>query len=176
MRLYSYSLVVLRMSVASTTAFVPQATTQVRTLHLAATTPRNENSVANALESVDSNIKGAFNGLALAAALWVAPTAMAPMVSYLPASENSIVAASVANAKEMASGTGTRVNKDPESLLRYGLPINNKEVCALFDSCRLLPILVVNNLTRTTNIFSPPSGSTAAKEYRRYPNQHLIQT
>jgi len=34
----------------------------------------------------------------------------------------------VANAKEMASGTGSRVNKDPESLLRYGLPINNKEV------------------------------------------------
>ena len=35
----------------------------------------------------------------------------------------------VVNAKEMASGTGSRVNKDPESLLRYGLPINNKEVC-----------------------------------------------
>lgn len=34
----------------------------------------------------------------------------------------------VVNAKEMASGTGSRVNKDPESLLRYGLPINNKEV------------------------------------------------
>jgi len=31
-------------------------------------------------------------------------------------------------AKEMASGTGSRVNKDPESLLRYGLPIKNKEV------------------------------------------------
>jgi hypothetical protein len=34
----------------------------------------------------------------------------------------------VANAKEMASGSGSRVNKDPESLLRYGLPIQNKEV------------------------------------------------
>ena len=33
-----------------------------------------------------------------------------------------------AQAKEMASGTGSRVNKDAESLLRYGLPINNKEV------------------------------------------------
>lgn len=31
-------------------------------------------------------------------------------------------------AKEMASGSGSRVNKDPESLLRYGLPINNNEV------------------------------------------------
>lgn len=35
----------------------------------------------------------------------------------------------VAFAKEMASGSGSRVNKDPESLLRYGLPIQNKEVC-----------------------------------------------
>jgi hypothetical protein len=34
----------------------------------------------------------------------------------------------VAQAKEMASGSGSRVNKDPESLLRYGLPIDNKEV------------------------------------------------
>jgi hypothetical protein len=35
-----------------------------------------------------------------------------------------------ASAKEMASGSGSRVNKDPESLLRYGLPIQSKEVRA----------------------------------------------
>ena len=35
----------------------------------------------------------------------------------------------VASAKDKASATGSRVNKDPESLLRLGLPINNKEVC-----------------------------------------------
>jgi hypothetical protein len=34
-------------------------------------------------------------------------------------------------AKEMASGSGSRVNKDAESLLRYGLPIQNKEVRTL---------------------------------------------
>ena len=34
----------------------------------------------------------------------------------------------IAIAKEMASGSGSRVNKDPESLLRYGLPIDNQEV------------------------------------------------
>jgi len=34
----------------------------------------------------------------------------------------------VASAKEMASGSGSRVNKDPDSLLRYGLPINSKDV------------------------------------------------
>eukprot|EP00591_Stephanopyxis_turris_P012737 CAMPEP_0195514588 /NCGR_PEP_ID=MMETSP0794_2-20130614/5922_1 /TAXON_ID=515487 /ORGANISM="Stephanopyxis turris, Strain CCMP 815" /LENGTH=450 /DNA_ID=CAMNT_0040642851 /DNA_START=310 /DNA_END=1662 /DNA_ORIENTATION=+ len=37
----------------------------------------------------------------------------------------------MASAKEMASGSGSRVNKDPESLLRYGLPISNKEVRSL---------------------------------------------
>lgn len=35
----------------------------------------------------------------------------------------------VADAKEMASGSGSRVNKDPESLLRLGLPIpKDKEI------------------------------------------------
>lgn len=34
----------------------------------------------------------------------------------------------VSYAKEMASGSGARVNKDADSLLRYGLPIQNKEV------------------------------------------------
>ena len=35
----------------------------------------------------------------------------------------------VASAKDKASATGSRVNKDAESLLRLGLPINSKEVC-----------------------------------------------
>ena len=54
-------------------------------------------------------------------------------VSYFPQSYDSQyninpIVLNVANAKEMASGSGSRVNKDPESLLRYGLPIQNKEV------------------------------------------------
>jgi len=40
----------------------------------------------------------------------------------------SPIANNIVHAKEMASGSGSRVNKDPESLLRYGLPIKNKEV------------------------------------------------
>jgi len=75
--------------------------------------------------------------MALAAALWVAPASMAgPMTSNFPsvASGNNVIASSVASAKEMASGSGTRVNKDAESLLRYGLPINNKEVRTLQKS------------------------------------------
>jgi hypothetical protein len=41
-------------------------------------------------------------------------------------------------AKEMASGSGSRVNKDPESLLRLGLPITNKEVCVYVYVCRFI--------------------------------------
>jgi len=57
-----------------------------------------------------------------AATLWSAPVANMPVLQPTP--ETSFVA----NAKEMASGTGSRVNKDAESLLRYGLPIKNNEV------------------------------------------------
>lgn len=58
----------------------------------------------------------------MGATLWASPAALAPINSVAPM-------VSVANAKEMASGSGSRVNKDADSLLRYGLPINNKEVC-----------------------------------------------
>ncbi|KAL9179450.1 hypothetical protein ACHAXT_008740 [Thalassiosira profunda] len=91
----------------------------------------SDNNVVDTIESIDATVKGALSGMALAAALWAAPATMAgPVASSFPsvASGNNVIASSVASAKEMASGTGTRVNKDPESLLRYGLPINNKEV------------------------------------------------
>ena len=55
----------------------------------------------------------------LTASLWSAPAI--PFLDHLPTN--------TAVAKEMASGSGSRVNKDPESLLRLGLPIDNKEVC-----------------------------------------------
>lgn len=68
--------------------------------------------------------------MALAAAIWAAPATIAgPMTTHFPSTSGL-----VASAKEMASGSGTRVNKDPESLLRYGLPINNKEVRQLQKS------------------------------------------
>lgn len=57
---------------------------------------------------------------AVAASLWTAPAFMD--------STGFTQTTSSATAKEMASGSGSRVNKDAESLLRYGLPINNKEV------------------------------------------------
>ena len=68
---------------------------------------------------------------ALSMALWGAPAALVSsqqatgQPNMLPPMVEHIFAA---NAKEKASGSGSRVNKDAESLLRYGLPIQNKEV------------------------------------------------
>jgi len=133
MKFYNLSIAVLGSSIASTTAFAPQART-ARAAPIYAT--NNNNNVVDALEAVDATVKGALSGMALAAALWVAPATMAgPVTSAFPgAVGNDVIASSVASAKEMASGSGTRVNKDPESLLRYGLPINNKEVRQLQKS------------------------------------------
>ena len=131
MRFYSASFLLLGSSV-SVNAFAPQAHTQPRTVPIYATKPsQNDNNiVVDTLEAVDATVKGAMSGMALAAAFWVAPATMAgPITSNFPGVADNVMATSVASAKEMASGTGTRVNKDPESLLRYGLPIDNKEVC-----------------------------------------------
>jgi hypothetical protein len=72
-------------------------------------------------------------GFALTTTLWTAVPAVDLLSFVFPASSDSrppLLVAMTANAKEMASGSGSRVNKDPESLLRYGLPISNKEVSA----------------------------------------------
>jgi hypothetical protein len=72
----------------------------------------------------------------MTATLWGSPALLAeqalnsqqhlpPMVSHMLVDKSMI-----ANAREKASGTGSRVNKDPESLLRLALPIKNKEVRA----------------------------------------------
>jgi hypothetical protein len=64
---------------------------------------------------------------AMTAFLWGSPTLLAEQAVHhnLPLMDSTTM---VANAKEMASGSGSRVNKDAESLLRLGLPIQNKEV------------------------------------------------
>jgi hypothetical protein len=75
-------------------------------------------------------------GFALTTTLWTAVPAVDFSSSSSSADHTSrptplmVLASRTANAKEMASGSGSRVNKDPESLLRYGLPISNKEVSA----------------------------------------------
>lgn len=64
----------------------------------------------------------------VAASLWTSPFMPNQFVDYVGGQLSTT--STIASAKEMASGSGSRVNKDPESLLRYGLPINNKEVCS----------------------------------------------
>lgn len=59
---------------------------------------------------------------AVTLSLWGGPSLVAEHT------HNSMPSSFVASAVEKASGTGSRVNKDAESLLRLGLPIQNKEV------------------------------------------------
>jgi hypothetical protein len=61
---------------------------------------------------------------AITFSLWAAPSLVVEYTFPMVPSTNPYIAAAV----EKASGTGSRVNKDAESLLRLGLPINNKEV------------------------------------------------
>ena len=73
-------------------------------------------------------------GALVASTLWASPAVMAPyyMQQHVFQDNNNVMNnMGVASAKEKASGSGSRVNKDPESLLRYGLPIQNKEVSRL---------------------------------------------
>jgi len=124
-------------------------------------TKNNENSInIDTVESVDTagssnlpwtkiaseTVGSSLNVMALATALWFAPAAMSGQMisSNLPVSHNNIIGTSVASAKEMASGSGTRVNKDPESLLRYGLPIKNKDVRILQKSVEDIKINTVS--------------------------------
>lgn len=73
---------------------------------------------------------------AMTATVWAGPTMLADqawtmeqqLTQQSTLMERLAIQSNVANAREMASGTGSRVNKDPESLLRLGLPIQNKEV------------------------------------------------
>ncbi|KAL3906027.1 MAG: hypothetical protein SGILL_009443, partial [Bacillariaceae sp.] len=77
----------------------------------------------------------------MTAFLWGAPAMVSEqmMVNH-PSTTPTMVTrmlvdpSTIASAKEMASGTGSRVNKDPESLLRLGLPIKNKEVRSLQET------------------------------------------
>jgi uncharacterized paraquat-inducible protein A len=73
----------------------------------------------------------------VASTIWASPAAMAPyyMMQQNDNQDNTIITMGVATAKDKASGSGSRVNKDPESLLRYGLPIQNKEVSFDPKSC-----------------------------------------
>lgn len=78
-------------------------------------------------------ITNCFATAAMSALLWVSPAMLAEQTFtaqyQLPFGLNNAIERNfVADARDKASATGSRVNKDAESLLRLGLPINNKEV------------------------------------------------
>jgi hypothetical protein len=85
---------------------------------LAAASDSKKDSKSNKNHPLHVNIgKALATTFLVTASLWSAPAVTSPVFPNQQAM-----------AKEMASGSGARVNKDAESLLRYGLPINNKEV------------------------------------------------
>jgi len=81
---------------------------------------------------MQGNVKGVMAATLLAGSLWTSPSALVSMTSNShsnPTWLDGITSSVVADAKEMASGSGARVNKDADSLLRYGLPIpKDKEI------------------------------------------------
>lgn len=85
-------------------------------------------------ENMFNEAKSALTSAALAGLLWVSPMAATVGLNNDVVGNNNnmllenIRTSVVSDAKEMASASGSRVNKDADSLLRYGLPINNKEV------------------------------------------------
>lgn len=80
----------------------------------------------------EDHIGQAVTAAAFAASIWASPASMmGPLAEQNSFFSNS---ASTAVAKEMASGSGSRVNKDPESLLRLGLPIPNDKDVRKFQS------------------------------------------
>jgi len=110
-------------SCTSTLAFAPsQIKSQASTTSLSAHN--------NVFKSIEENVKGAVAATFLAGAIWALPAALVggDVYSSNPFL-NEVRSSVVADAKEMASGSGSRVNKDPESLLRLALPIpKDKEV------------------------------------------------
>ena len=80
------------------------------------------------MESIQKNLKGAAAATVLASAIWASPPAILNAIHSNDIDSNNplmqqIQSSVMADAKEMASGSGSRVNKDAESLLRLGLPI-----------------------------------------------------
>jgi hypothetical protein len=90
---------------------------------------------------------------AMTAFLWGSPPMIAQQASthnFPLLNGNAIQQMTVASARDKASATGSRVNKDPYSLLRLSLPIKNKEVCVTYcgslllaKSCRICTALSV---------------------------------
>ena len=132
---FALSLVIASTALASSSAFLPASlpTASTRLSTLSAKADGNDDSSANSIVKINDFMAQMGATAALSMALWGAPTALISSSvgghqSMMPPMIEQVFAA---NAKEKASGSGSRVNKDAESLLRYGLPIKNKEVSSI---------------------------------------------
>lgn len=107
-------------------AFVPTTSNNGKPVSFGLQLQRDSNDAEyNTKTSLPDQMKNIMASTLVAAALWVSPPALfhnvdGPIHNIMP---DTIRTSIVADAKEMASGSGSRVNKDPESLLRLGLPI-----------------------------------------------------
>jgi len=90
----------------------------------------------NNLSTLMKDAKDVLSVGMMAALLWSSPGPLLLNNHQDNMMMENIRSSIVADAKEMASGSGSRVNKDAESLLRYGLPIKNKEVNILFSTSK----------------------------------------
>ncbi|GKY93874.1 hypothetical protein MPSEU_000354300 [Mayamaea pseudoterrestris] len=84
-------------------------------------TPPNTARVTLQAEAAFATVGRALASAFLTASIWTAAVPAFDYGAYAMHPPSAV-------AKEMASGSGSRVNKDAESLLRYGLPIKNKDV------------------------------------------------
>ena len=138
---YVLPLIIATTALTSSKAFVPSSTSTVSSwsgissdsVALSATRGGNDDANQSSNNKLKINDFMAQMGAtaALSMALWGAPNAF--VSSQQAAGQSNMIPPMVehvfaANAKEKASGSGSRVNKDADSLLRYGLPIQNKEV------------------------------------------------
>jgi len=125
------TLLLVLQSFSSTSAFTP-GTTKTHASPTFLKMQLNNHDVEHKLpQKIMKEAKDVLSVGMMAALLWTSPIAMMDGVNH--ANNNNIIMENihgtlVADAKEMASGSGSRVNKDAESLLRYGLPIKSKEV------------------------------------------------
>jgi hypothetical protein len=103
---------------ATTSAFSPVSIPKSTNTHLKAQSNANDNLFAKAAAAA-----------CMTAFLWGSPTVMVEkMDSSNMVVPPAVIEQTMASAVEKASGSGSRVNKDADSLLRYALPIKNKEV------------------------------------------------
>jgi len=116
---------------AAVNAFAPSSTIiscsrTSKTANLQATRNGIDHDFVSILKETREYATRAVASALVAGALWAAPAAT---TNVLPNHHYPfLMVTSIASAKEMASASGSRVNKDAESLLQNGLPINNKEV------------------------------------------------